>query len=406
MRVFHDKPIDEFGTMDDTTFRKRLVSAVLANDLDLLNRACQYIENMAGQNPEKAKKLMHFQMPTGQTLMALALDKGCPEEIIQCLLEMAAITINRETAIEKGFSSSVSEIPMGLHLQEIIGDGSCLYRAVSSSLGCEWDVASLRWAVANKISSHRDQYRGFVTLPEGETLDQYIADIRGTNAWAGNLEINALMHVLERPIVVIGPAGEIRNQQEVDMFEGEPIFVRFNNENHYDALKLDFPDRGRDVLADLKRAPKQQRNQVPNINPDFVVTRTEKPSIRKPVDTPGFLIDLTVDEPASKKPKMSSYFPMWGERYSSSPQKGVQFVPLFTMPEVREKLINLRPIYSGGCVEEKTRRPLSTLTSTSSSSSSPDLTQIGKTPSLKGCIKREEKPTETKKARGVSFGQK
>jgi HEAT repeat protein len=139
----------------------------------------------------------------------------------------------------------------GLSYQPILRDGHCLYRAVTYYLGHGEDVTFLRNAVANKLENN-PELCGFARLPEGKTRDDYIADIRETNVWADNLEIHALMHVLDRPIVIIGLDGKIQNQHETDMFDGEPIFVCYNRDlEHYDSFVLDGTQDAREILREI-----------------------------------------------------------------------------------------------------------------------------------------------------------
>lgn len=69
------------------------------------------------------------------------------------------------------------------------------------------------------------------------------------------------MRLLDRPIVIIGLDGAVRNPTEVAGYEvgrvkhqysGEPIFVSYNGTNHYDALLLKAGFNSRAILARLR----------------------------------------------------------------------------------------------------------------------------------------------------------
>lgn len=128
----------------------------------------------------------------------------------------------------------------GLTYEPILGDGHCFYRAVTLFLTHGEDVTLLRNIVAANLEANKDRYRDFIPLAEEQTIEGYINAILGRE-WAGQVEQNILMRWLNRPIVIIGPEGDIRNVDDVkraraERNAGEPIFVYFNGRDHYDAL--------------------------------------------------------------------------------------------------------------------------------------------------------------------------
>jgi hypothetical protein len=144
---------------------------------------------------------------------------------------------------------------LGLTYERVAGDGSCFYIAVARSLDDGEDVAFLCNEVADMIQGDPKLHE-IIELLEDQTIDDYIAAIRNTSVWAGDLEINALMRVLNRPIVIIGIDGEIRNQDEVDKFTGEPIFVHYNHElKRYDAFLINRTKPAKRILSELKSQP-------------------------------------------------------------------------------------------------------------------------------------------------------
>ncbi len=135
---------------------------------------------------------------------------------------------------------------VGLSYQPIPGDGHCLYHAVALHVG--QDQASLRRTVAAHLEANRANFQDFITLSQGQTLTDYIQAVRSGKEWATHIEIEILMRVLNRPIMVIGVDGNLTNPQDATRFTGEPIFVLYNGHNHYDALLLQPEYVARDVL--------------------------------------------------------------------------------------------------------------------------------------------------------------
>lgn len=142
----------------------------------------------------------------------------------------------------------------GLNFVKVPGDGSCFYHAVGLYLGKE--QRDLRRLVAVTLALDIDEYEAFITASDYETKDQYIQSIEKGNKWAEDVEIVVLARALNRPIVVIGPEGHIRNHDEVLMYKDKkPIFVSYNGTNHYDGFILQQPDggAGSDILEALLR---------------------------------------------------------------------------------------------------------------------------------------------------------
>lgn len=159
-----------------------------------------------------------------------------------------------------------SEIPLvqksseieGLKYQSVPGDGHCLYHAVGLYIG--EDVATLRRIVSDYLEA-RTNLHPFIRLEEGQTIEGYIQDIGSGREWADHIDIEVLQQVLDRPIVVIDPNGQIRNSREdIERFNGEPIFVSYNGHTHYDAYVLLEDYVGRDILNHLV-----QFSERPNI---------------------------------------------------------------------------------------------------------------------------------------------
>ena len=148
--------------------------------------------------------------------------------------------VPNSSLISSALESHISQALMtklqlaGLKYEAIPGDGHCLYRAVCLYL--EQDVRLLRHIVAAHLEFNCAEFEGFIPLEPGQTLANYLDAVRQGNEWASHVEIEVLMRVLNRPILVVGPDANITNLSDRDRFKGEPIFVYYNGHNHYDAL--------------------------------------------------------------------------------------------------------------------------------------------------------------------------
>lgn len=98
-----------------------------------------------------------------------------------------------------------------------------------------------------------NEFREILEPDSEESAENYIRGIRNGREWAGDTEIIVLMRVFNRPIVVVGPDWHIRNQINIQGFNGEPIFVLFNGHNHYDAFIQEEGVSSQEILSFLKR---------------------------------------------------------------------------------------------------------------------------------------------------------
>ncbi|MGI9214598.1 MAG: OTU domain-containing protein, partial [Gammaproteobacteria bacterium] len=155
-------------------------------------------------------------------------------------------------------------LPNGLQFVHVQGNGHCLYNAVELYLG--QDVSLLRDVVAANLENNISEYQQFITLPEGRTMESYIQDVRDGNEWAGDLEITILSKLLNRPIIAINPNIQIINKQILDirLNNEEPIFVYYDNINHYNGLILTERNSGAGAILEklLQRPPPEMTEHV------------------------------------------------------------------------------------------------------------------------------------------------
>lgn len=139
----------------------------------------------------------------------------------------------------------------GFIYQQIPGDGHCLYNAVALYINEE--QSALRSRVAAYIEHNLETFNHFIELAEGQSIKDYLNAVRVGVEWASHVEIEVLMRVLDRPIIIIGPDGKIRNRDDASRFQGDPIFTYYNDRDHYDVLLLSpaYENRGRQLLIQL-----------------------------------------------------------------------------------------------------------------------------------------------------------
>ncbi|XP_078441411.1 cysteine proteinases superfamily protein [Wolffia australiana] len=138
--------------------------------------------------------------------------------------------------------------PLGLAVREIKPDGHCLYRAVEDQLGGGGgaDYLALRRMAARYMRAHAAEFLPFF-LAEGaaaaaaEGFERYCAEVEGTAAWGGELELGALAACLRRHIVVFsGDLPEV--EMGKDFKDAAPsIFLSFHRHayglgEHYNSV--------------------------------------------------------------------------------------------------------------------------------------------------------------------------
>eukprot|EP00698_Gefionella_okellyi_P007820 TRINITY_DN1910_c0_g1_i4.p1 TRINITY_DN1910_c0_g1~~TRINITY_DN1910_c0_g1_i4.p1 ORF type:complete len:353 (-),score=64.77 TRINITY_DN1910_c0_g1_i4:83-1141(-) len=127
---------------------------------------------------------------------------------------------------------------------EILGDGNCQFRALSSQLFAAIKYhLELRAAAVKEISEHKDFYACF--LENGENIDDYLARMAKAGEWGDQLTLQAIANRLGVAIHVISSKGQnFITLQEPD---GKPVrkelYLSYVNWVHYNSLfSQDKPD--------------------------------------------------------------------------------------------------------------------------------------------------------------------
>lgn len=130
----------------------------------------------------------------------------------------------------------------GFHFYPVSQDQNCLFRSIQKDER-KFGVAQLR-SMANKHILKQGE--SFIPLfTKKDEYDLYCERIQSPDAWGDALHIIALMQVLHRPIYVIQeeyshpPMMLSKLLDEAGKMKGEPIFLHFDGDKHYNLLRLD-----------------------------------------------------------------------------------------------------------------------------------------------------------------------
>lgn len=137
----------------------------------------------------------------------------------------------------------------GLQIFEIPSDGNCLYNAVAHQVNHRktiTDCKQLRKQAAEYMRENADDFLPFLTTESGDLFtqsdfDKYCCDLEKTTTWGGHLEIKALSHVLNQPIIVMQSDGPVITVGEG--FHGDPVTVVYHRHafglgEHYNSVEL------------------------------------------------------------------------------------------------------------------------------------------------------------------------
>ncbi|KAL7278488.1 hypothetical protein ACG7TL_007487 [Trametes sanguinea] len=93
---------------------------------------------------------------------------------------------------------------LGLYAAHTIGDGNCLFRALSDQLyGTPSYHLKLRQEICDWIEAHKDRYAPFVEDERG--LEHHLSCMRQPATYGGHLELSAFAHMTKHNVKVIQP---------------------------------------------------------------------------------------------------------------------------------------------------------------------------------------------------------
>jgi OTU domain-containing protein 6 len=128
--------------------------------------------------------------------------------------------------------------PLGLSIVEIESDGHCLYRAVAHQLKEknieETDFKQIRKRVANHMRKHKDDFIHFLETSSGDMMtdqeyNKYCDRVESSADWGGQVELLALVNVLNLPIRIFTSGPPIEMGEHI---KADPITLSFHR-NYY-----------------------------------------------------------------------------------------------------------------------------------------------------------------------------
>ncbi|MCJ1294328.1 hypothetical protein MMC34_005886 [Xylographa carneopallida] len=140
----------------------------------------------------------------------------------------------------------------GLVEKDIRPDGHCLYSAVADQLltrrithaqgelgEIKTDHKSVRRVAADFISKHAEDFSPFLEEP----LDDYVAKVRDTAEWGGQLELSALARAYGMDVNVLQGDGRVEKIEAGIDNSGQPIWLAYYRHSfglgeHYNSLRI------------------------------------------------------------------------------------------------------------------------------------------------------------------------
>lgn len=122
---------------------------------------------------------------------------------------------------------------IGFHVNSIVGDGNCLFRAISHQI-CKDERfhENFRKECFKYIENNKQTFQAFIPSP----IDEYIQKFRQNRAWCGEHELNAISAVYGVRIVLYKPFHPKPSVYQPPDYS-DTIFISFFL-NHYESLTL------------------------------------------------------------------------------------------------------------------------------------------------------------------------
>ncbi|WAR59553.1 hypothetical protein PtB15_11B193 [Puccinia triticina] len=95
---------------------------------------------------------------------------------------------------------------MGFYAVNTLGDGNCLFRALSDQLyGTPNRHLEIRQEVCGYLAQHEARYKAFVDMDEDESWESHLELMAKQGTYGGHLELSAFANFHRRPIKIIQP---------------------------------------------------------------------------------------------------------------------------------------------------------------------------------------------------------
>ncbi|KAG6853609.1 hypothetical protein C0991_002833 [Blastosporella zonata] len=289
---------------------------------------------------------------------------------------------------------------LGLYAADTLGDGNCLFRALSDQLhGTPSYHLDLRSQICDFVEKHAERYEPFVEDERG--LQVHLRCMREPGTYGGHVELSAFAHLMKRDVKVVQPGlvyviewmafagsgspkkqnkykgyayedleedGDIENDQDDE--EGETIRTRRHRAKDRHNKDKDPPPGDTIYVAyhDWEHFSSIRNLRGPHTGLPYV-----RETLPPPVPSPSKIKkEKEKDKPASKKKvtlKLASPSPV---SRASTPSSLPELTPSPSPSPAPPLLLNLQPI-KGGAVDPATvplptSRARSTLQATTSRS--------------------------------------
>ena len=149
---------------------------------------------------------------------------------------------------------SYYDVSQYLRFESVPGDGDCFYSAVDKYVGAGIGAHNLRVLVANYMAENEDELHGFMPEYNHDAYVARVAATKSTRAWADHIEIETMMRVLHRPIVIMRRDADPTVVGDGEANQERPIFVLYNGHTHYDALHVETGVNAADVMLGVVNA--------------------------------------------------------------------------------------------------------------------------------------------------------
>jgi len=125
-------------------------------------------------------------------------------------------------------------LPLNLQIKEIPADGNCLFTAIADQIAPSEKeyFRTLRSKAAEYIHSHPNEFLPFIDIEEygPNPLKEYCEKLRGTASWGGQLELEALVNVLETPIRIFAADSPVIRMGE--QYQENPSIITLTYHKH------------------------------------------------------------------------------------------------------------------------------------------------------------------------------
>lgn len=148
---------------------------------------------------------------------------------------------------------------IGLHVIDIVGDGNCLFRAISHQLHLSQDHhEELRSKCVQHMQQHRNRYEPFCSIG----FDEHIKQMAMPASWGDDLEIKALEEILDRHVLVYSSESKgdrlhpinINMEESIFLMGVAPIVLSYHGYSHYNSVfdqKQPLPLKARDPSSNV-----------------------------------------------------------------------------------------------------------------------------------------------------------